>query len=102
MFRYLMLQIKKSKTALYSLLLKFIESCPLHEYFENFEKASDKCSQKNSLLVKLQFFGFAAVVSMGSLVRTTVVTKSTKIFFRKTNNENQMYGKKLMADISHN
>ena len=47
----------------------------------------------NSLLLKLQFFGFAVDASMGSLVRTPAVTKSTKSFLLEKDNGNQMHGK---------
>ena len=47
----------------------------------------------NSLLLKLQFFGFAVDASMGSLVRTSAVRKSTKSFLLEKDNGNQIHGK---------
>ena len=50
----------------------------------------------NLLLLKLQFFGFAVDASVGSLVRTPAVTKSTKStksFLLEKDNGNQMHGK---------
>ena len=48
-----------------------------------------------SLLLKLQLFVFAVEeVGIKSLVRSTSVTKCTRMFFRKTNKANQTHGAK--------
>ena len=47
----------------------------------------------------MKFFSFAVDVSLKSLVRTPVVRKSTMIFIWKTNNENQLHGKKITSGV---
>lgn len=62
--------------------------------WKHLKKRQVNVQSKIYFFKKLQFFGFAVDVSVGSLVKAPAVTKSTSIFFWKKDNGNQMHGKK--------
>ena len=72
-------------------LLKYSEM----EVSENLEKDPSKCMFTVKLIIgKTAVSSLAVGVSIGSLVRTLAITKSTRMFLQKTENGNQFFLKK--------
>ena len=101
MGRVKILQITKSKTILYDLLLlnPWRKSNFVLKFSENLEKAPDKCAQQNSWLVQLQFFWLRCWPFYGKFSQSTGSNKIGWNIFRKTNNGNQMHGKTLSKEV---